>query len=149
MPQIVRRRLSDDEAEALCREKAEEGTEVSPRKKGEIHCAGAVETKFSSGQPVDKVLIQLQADMLVCATQQLKTIVTNKPTKAKDIKSFTSYGITFGASIAHPLIVLKMTLNFVTNELEYYELCRHEWSETFSVYVDGAFQYVMERVALK
>ena len=140
-------RLSDEddgEAEALG---AEEGTQVSPRKKGEIRCTGAVETKFSV-QSVDKVLRQLQADMLVGATQQLKTIVTNEPTKAKDIKSFSTYGITFGVSIAHPLIVLKMTLDFETNVLDYLQLCRYEWSETFNVYVDGAFEYVMERVAL-
>ena len=140
-------RLSDEddgEAEALG---AEEGTQVSPRKKGELRCTGAVETKFSV-QSVDKVLRQLQADMLVGATQQLKTIVTNEPTKAKDIKSFSTYGITFGVSIAHPLIVLKMTLDFETNVLDYLQLCRYEWSETFNVYVDGAFEYVMERVAL-
>ena len=110
-------RLSDEdagEAEALG---AEEGTQVSPRKKGEIRCTGAVETKFSV-QSVDKVLRQLQADLLVGATQQLKTIVTNEPTKAKDFKSFSTYGITFGVSIAHPRIVLKLPLDFETNVLD-------------------------------
>ena len=95
---------------------------------------------------VDKVRKQSQADTLGGATQQLKTIVTNEPTKAKDIKRLTSYGITF--SVVHPLIILKMTLDFETNVLKYVQLCRYEWSETFSVYVDGAFEYVLERVAL-
>ena len=62
--------------------------------------------------------------MLVVATQQQKTIVMNKPTKAKDIKSFTSYGKLFGVSQAHPLIILKMTLDFKTNLLEYFNCAR-------------------------
>ena len=138
-------RLSEEEEdEALGG--AEEGTQVSPRQKGEIRCTATVENKFSAVQSIDKVRKQLQADMLVASTKQLKKILMNKPTKAKDIKSFTSYGITFGVSIAHPLILLKMTLDFETNKLKYFQLCRYEWSQAFCVYVDGAFEYVMERI---
>ena len=139
-------RLSDEEdGEALG---AEEGTQVSPRKKGEMRCTAAVENKFSTMQSIDKVRKQLQVGMLVGATKQLKKIVMDKPTKAKDIKSFTSYGITFGVSIAHPLILLKMTLDFETNKLKYFQLCRYEWSQAFCLYVDGAFEYVMNRITI-
>ena len=66
--------LQTDDISACLRlseeEEAEEGTQGSPRKEGEIRCTGYVETKFSSAQSVDKVRKQLQADMLVCATQQ-------------------------------------------------------------------------------
>ena len=68
-----------------------------------------------------------------------------KPTKAEYIKSFTSYAITFGVSINPSLSVMKLTLDFERNVLEYFQLCQYEWS---SVHVDSAFQYVMDRIAL-
>ena len=83
------------------------------------------ENKFTTSQSSHKVTIQLQADMILSTTKQLLEIVREHPAKANSIKSLTFYGITFGVSVAHPLIVLKMTIDFEKNELTYYvEACK-------------------------
>ena len=62
--------------------------------------------------------------MLLSTTKQLLEIVREHPSKANSIKSLTSYGITIGVSVAHPLIVLKMTMDFENNERTYVEVCK-------------------------
>ena len=100
----------------------EEAGNISPRKEGELRSTSAIENKYSSGQSMELVMCQLQANMLVCATEQL-TKLARGGRRIADIKSMTTYGLTFGASVANPLVLVKMTLDFEKNDLQYVLNC--------------------------
>ena len=69
-----------------------------------------------------KVLLQLKANMLLCATMQLERLITCNPQEALKTKILTYYGIVL--SVNGPLVLLKMVLDFDASSLEYTELFR-------------------------
>ena len=76
--------------------------------------------------------------MLLCATAQLRKLALQEPQHVAAIQCVTTYGLVLGITVAQPLMLMKLTVDFEHAVLKYEQLCREEWSLHFVVSVDSA-----------
>ena len=115
---------------------------VTPPKAGERRC-GAVEGKGScSLQSPSSVTMQLQADMVLLCATLLERVITSKPKDAESIGSLACYGIQLGLPI--PLKLLKLTIDFDNQEMEFKELFSLPKCAHYGAYIDISLNYVFE-----
>ena len=119
-------------------------TKVSPTKPGEYRCV-SIEKKIASnlGSDVDQenITLQLQANMLLLSSTLLMNNIKECPNKAEGINMLRCYGLQIGLNC--PLKILKLSVDFTKNELEYEELLNVSPTPVHHLYVNMALQHVV------
>ena len=119
--------------------------DTTPTKPGEYKCV-SIENKIAGhlGREVEQknVTLQLQANMLLLSTTLLVNKIKECPNKAEGINILTCYGLQIGLDF--PLKILKLTIDFSENTMEYKELLNVPPTALHHAYIDLALQYVVD-----
>lgn len=127
-------------------EEEERGDAVLPKKDGEFRC-GSTENKRKTTMSTEAIIIQLQANMLLCAVDQLTKKLTINPGNAEEVKQLTCYGLSVCLQ-PNPIVLLRLTVDFECGQMKYEELYSSSAGTDSHVYIDCAVEYILRRISL-
>ena len=94
----------------------EQEPSLSPRPEGQLRC-GNIEDKQLTQQTEELIIVQLQANMMLCAVSDLTAKIKVDP--MADVKSFVYYGMVL-CFPPLPILLLCLTIDFQSNNVSYH-----------------------------
>lgn len=92
----------------------------------------------------EKIVQQLQANMLVCSTTRFCKLTKCNPSVAEGIHGLKTYGLVVGHG--QPIYLLSSYMDFKSNRLDYNIEMQFSWGPLAAIHLDRAFNYLIKKI---
>ena len=116
---------------------------LSPHPEGQLRC-GNIENKQLTLQTEEEVIVQLQANMMLCAVSDLTAKIKVDP--MTEVKSFVCYGMVL-CFPPLPILLLRLTIDFQSSNVSYERLFRSSSTYHLCLSADICLEYILNRLS--